>query len=125
MLTGVYDSFRDDAAKRACQTDFAAPQAVLAAENRSLPLVWQREARIWPGDMIADVAGACFYAAEGLRGEEVADLAAREQFTVADLVAWRGLAWVTRHLPRLVALGFVGRPAAQPDQTAAAVRNPG
>lgn len=125
MLTGVYESFRADATEPACQVDFAVPQAVLAAENRSLPLVWQREARIWPGDMIADVAGACFYAAEGLRGEEVADLAGRKHFSVAELVDWRGLAWVTRHLPRLVALGFVGRLVSQPGQTAAVVRNPG
>lgn len=125
MLTGVYDAYRPDQAGPAVPAGFRVPQDVLAPENRHVPLVWQREAAIWPGDMIADVARDCFYAAEGLQAAEVTDLAGRRAFSVAELEAWRGSAWVARHLPRLVALAFVGPLPPVPAGAAAGGGNPG
>jgi len=125
MLTGVYDSFRNEPSEPGARTGFADPREVLAAENRDTPLVWRRQAVVWPGDMLEDVTGNCFYAAEGFSSSDLAHLTGLKGFSPAELVRWQNRGWVARHLPRLVALGFVGRLAAQTGDVVAAERNPG
>jgi len=107
MLTGVCDSFRPEASPPA--GEFTDPWQVLAAANTGLSLRWQRPATIWPGDMLEDVAGSCFYTAAGLQAADLAWLQEQAAFSPAEVRQRFGDGWIRAHLPRLVALGFVGR----------------
>jgi hypothetical protein len=125
MLTGVCDDFRHEAAPPAAPVN--APDdlwAVLLPANRDRLLVWRRPAAIWPGDMLEDVTGNCFYEAEGLRPIEVERLAALPGFTAAAAGAWFGPDWPATHLPRLLALGFVGFSAAATPRQGAGSASP-
>lgn len=119
MLTGVCDSFRRDTSPAA--SEFADPWQVIAAANRRLRLRWRRQAAVWPGDMLEDVEGGCFYTAAGLKSSELEFLRRRPTFTPAEAVERYGEDWIKAHLPRLAALGFIGRavgpevPVATPD----------
>ncbi len=103
MLTGVYDSYRPATPDPAA----ADPWWILATAFRDTRLVWRRAAEVWPGDMLEDVAGNCFYAAEGLQAGEIGHLRGLGSFSPSELTEWRGKEWGVRHLPRLVALGFI------------------
>jgi len=105
MLTGVPDGFR--ATATGANDQDIDPYAVVAQENRDDKIFWQREVRLWPGDMLEDVAGDCFYGASGLQASELAVLQGRNGFTANQMIAQFGELWAVAHLPRLVALGFV------------------
>ncbi len=107
MLTGVYDGFGED--DHRCEPEFADPRDVTAPENRRLSLIWRRQATIWPGDMLEDVTGNCFYAAGGLQPGDLDYLQHQPLFSPATVARRFGDNWLQTHLPRLVALGFVGR----------------
>ena len=107
MLTGVYDGFGED--DHRCEPEFADPRDVTAPENRRLSLIWRRQATIWPGDMLEDVTGNCFYAAGGLQPGDLDYLQHQPLFSPATVARRFGDYWLQTHLPRLVALGFVGR----------------
>jgi hypothetical protein len=110
MLTGVYDSFRESGP--VSEQDFADPWEITASANRELPLMWRREATIWPGDMLEDVTGHCFYDADGMESGDLKVLQKPATFSAAEVRQWLGERWAFEHLPRLVALGFVGRATA-------------
>ncbi len=62
--------------------------------------------------MLEDVAGNCFYAAGGLQPGELDYLQKKALFSPAVVAQRFGDNWLQSHLPRLVALGFVGRATA-------------
>lgn len=123
MLTGVYDAFRPSVA--ASGAEARDPWRVTTAAQRHDRLAWRREIVLWPGDMFEDVAAGCFYAAEGLAAPELERLRNRATFSPAEAAGWFGLAWVETHLPRLVALGVLGRAGADGDPTPTHPANPG
>jgi hypothetical protein len=123
MLTGVYDGFRPVAPPAG--PDAADPWQVATAAYRHRQLVWRREIALWPGDMLEDVAESCFYTAEGLSAAELDPLQRRATFSPAEAAGWFGQAWVDTHLPRLVALGFLGLLPAAADPLASLPANPG
>ncbi len=122
MLTGVCEGFRDQEPPDVAQgEDF---WEVASLENRNLLLHWRRPATVWPGDMLEDVTGNCFYAAAGLRPTELATLQEWAHFSPASVAQKFGVPWLESHLPRLLALGFIGRAAASSSEGAGNVRNP-
>jgi len=122
MLTGVYDSFRQTVP--VMPPEFDDPWAVTLAENRRLALAWRRPATIWPGDMLEDVAGSCFYAAGGMLANDLEFLQNQPTFSPGEVGKWFGDEWISQHLPRLVALGFVGRAKGDGPVTDRQRRNP-
>lgn len=115
MLTGVADGFRrEDSPTRGEGRD---PYLIVTKGNRNISLGWRRPARLWPGDMLEDVEGDCFYVAAGLKEGELKALQAVEGFTVNQLAVRFGEPWVQDHLPRLSALGFVGAMVAIDEST--------
>ncbi|MFT5234252.1 MAG: hypothetical protein ACI9UQ_002295 [Candidatus Krumholzibacteriia bacterium] len=105
MLTGVSDGFRT--AAQAPEGSPADSYLIVAARHRETRYLWQREAKLWPGDMLEDVEGDCFYDAAGLQKAELEVLQGVEGFTPNEMAERLGEQWVQDHLPRLLALGFV------------------
>lgn len=105
MLTGVYESFRDD---RAADPEvLARARRVMAPEFREQRLIWVRRASLWPGDMLEDVQAGCFYDAGGLTAVQLDSLQRGPGFTPDDACERLGPDAARSHLPRLLALGFV------------------
>jgi len=96
MLTGVYQSFAQD--------------KVIPA-TKHLPhdatIFWTGRGKLWPGDMLEDVAGQCFFSAEGLTSGNISLLGTIDGISITDLKNKLGTSWVIQHIPRLRALGFV------------------
>ncbi len=122
MLTGVYDSFRPDEPNPT--PEFADPWEITSSENRHLRLVWRRRAVVWPGDMLEDVAGNCFYDAGGLAPADLEFLQRQQTFSPHEIGLWFDGGWIHKHLPLLVALGFVGRLAVPEPEVEPPRRNP-
>ena len=68
---------------------------------------WCKPATLWPGDLLEDVSGHCFYDAAGLTADQLAALQAVPAPTVADLTATFGADFIALHVRRLLALGFL------------------
>ncbi len=106
MLTGVCDSFRDSASEMA--PEFNDMWEVSAVEHRHRLLKWRRPATVWPGGMLEDVAGNCFYDSGGILPKDLQLLQDSDSFSPAEVGQRLGDCWIDVHLPRLVALGFIG-----------------
>jgi len=65
------------------------------------------EVEVWPGDVLVDLANQHFYAAEGLRDDDLEDLRWGGSPSLADLRRRRGGRWVEFHLLRLYVLDLV------------------
>jgi hypothetical protein len=96
MLTGVYTSFTNEA-----------NHAPLVAIPENSIVKWTQRGKLWPGDMLEDLAGHCFYSAEGLTANDITRLKCPGGAPVGDLKTALGEDWVARHLSRLKTLGFV------------------
>ncbi len=96
MLTGVYESF--------------APETVISGNDPitdSTTVKWTGKGLLWPGDMLEDLEGHCFFAAEGLTHINIKFLQQKTGCSVASLNREYGPDWISIHLPRLAALGFI------------------
>ena len=68
-------------------------------------LILEKSVEVWPGDVLADLTEDRFFAAAGLRDEELHPLRDGRP-TLSDLVRRYGLAWVRFHGLRLCLLGL-------------------
>ena len=68
-------------------------------------LILEKEAEVWPGDVLADLSEDRFYPAAGLSDDDL-DVLRTEQPTLAELSAHHGEAWVRFHALRLCLLGM-------------------
>ena len=69
---------------------------------------WRKPATLWPGNLLEDVSGSCFYDATGLTAQQLHALQAMPAPTVAELAARFGKDFVALHVRRLLALDFLG-----------------
>ena len=110
MLTGVYDGFRSGDAQ--VSHDLSGTSG---APDGAMLIRWLRPATLWPGDILEDVDNSCFYDAGGLDEGQLARLQEPPAVTVAEAGQRFGRDFIERHLPRLLALGFVALiPADEP-----------
>lgn len=110
MLTGVYDSFRQETGRSTRQKQARRRQIIedqLAFGPDSLRIRWLKEVALWPGDMLEDVTAGCFHAAGGLQSEHLAALQTTPPPTLGQVITQLGRDWLARNLVHLAQHGFL------------------
>ncbi|HPF69309.1 MAG TPA: hypothetical protein PLQ13_01460 [Candidatus Krumholzibacteria bacterium] len=79
--------------------------ACLEHAPRTVRLVLERGAEVWPGDVLVDTDGDRFFAAAGLADDDLEPLRSGQP-TLAELCDHHGRAWVAYHGLRLCLLGL-------------------
>ncbi len=91
---------------RGLREDFRrAFDACLERSPDTVKLILEKEAEVWPGDVLADLTEDRFYPAAGLADRDL-DALRSDAPTLAELVAQHGQVWVRFHGLRLCLLGM-------------------
>jgi len=96
----------DPRVPRGLRSDFRRSYNIcLEKASRTVRLLLEKDVEVWPGDVLADLTEDRFYAADGIRDEDL-DILRDGCPTLAELTMHHGNAWVEYHGLRLCLLGM-------------------